>query len=129
MCYSMPFTSEKWTVRKSPGISQYHDNPKGVVSSLIPLINYAKNQLIHVKDQWYILRLPFSSILFIKITPHTLYRGTFPIFLKATAGMRELPLKERVAIMVAIQDYFADNNSCPFLFDSIEQVYVCFVPH
>jgi hypothetical protein len=48
----MPFTSEKWTARRSPGISQFYNDPKGVIRALRPLINYAKEQLVHVQDQW-----------------------------------------------------------------------------
>jgi len=99
---SLPFTSEKWTARRSPGISEFRTDPKGVRKTLVPLINYAKEQLQHVSDQW----------------------STFPIFLKATAGMRQLPLNQRVAIIKEIRDFFSDNSSCPFRFSSDEQVRV-----
>ena len=52
-----------------------------MVEALDPLLDYAMAQLEHVSDAW----------------------STFPIFLKATAGMRELPLDQRVAIMTVVR--------------------------
>ena len=60
-----------------PGISTYYAAPERVVETLKPLLDWAKDELQHVSGQWH----------------------TFPIFLKATAGMRELPLSQRFAII------------------------------
>ena len=40
-----------------------------------------------------------------------------PIFLKATGGMRELPLQQREAIMEAVRSFLLDQNENPFHFE------------
>jgi len=99
---SRPFTSELWTDRMSPGISTFGSNPGEAARSLSPLITYAKEQLQHVSDRWH----------------------EFPLFLKATAGMREIPPNQRIVIVQAIREYLADDNTCPFMFKNIEQARV-----
>ena len=99
---SKPFTSELWTERMKPGLSTFATDPQGAAESLAPLIEFAKTELSSVESDW----------------------GTFPIFLKATAGMRELPLNQRFPIIQAIRAYLADNETCPFQFSSPEQARV-----
>jgi len=99
---SKPFTSELWTERMSPGISTFFEDPSKAAASLEPLIAYAKEQLKHLEDQWY----------------------HFPIFLKATAGMRELPPASCLAIMKAVREYLAEPATCPFMFTNVEQARV-----
>lgn len=101
-CISKPFTSELWTERLSPGISTFADDPKRVGETLTPLMEYAKGQLQHVSSNWH----------------------EFPIFLKATAGMRQLPLAKREAIINAVRAFFSDKALCPFAFDHPEQARV-----
>ena len=40
----------------------------------------------------------------------------YPIFFKATGGMRELNLKQREEIMVWVRFYLSDKSFCPFYF-------------
>ena len=42
--------------------------------------------------------------------------NTFPIYLKATAGMRVLDDKDRARVMNAIRNLFYDDDYCPFMF-------------
>jgi Golgi nucleoside diphosphatase len=85
-----------------PGISTFAHNPKGVGAALVPLIAFAKTQLASLEDQW----------------------STFPIYLKATAGMRELPLNQRMPIMLSIRAFLANATNNPFLFDNLEMARV-----
>mmetsp|Transcript_29355 Transcript_29355/g.68746 ORF Transcript_29355/g.68746 Transcript_29355/m.68746 type:complete len:828 (-) Transcript_29355:253-2736(-) len=74
---SHPLTSELWTKRRGPGISSFVDDPKAAAATLIPLIEHAKMLLRHYKMDWH----------------------RFPIWVKATAGMRALPHAPRRAIV------------------------------
>jgi len=85
-----------------PGISTFAQNPEGVGAALTPLIAFAKKELAGLEKQW----------------------STFPIFLKATAGMRELPLSERMPIMLNIRAFLANKTTNPFLFDNVEMARV-----
>lgn len=67
-----------------------------------PFIEFAKNELKHLADYW----------------------ETFPVFLKATAGMRQLPLAQREAIVAAVRAFLSDKKKCPFLFERPEQARV-----
>jgi len=98
---SKPITSEKWTERLRPGLSAFTD-PVEAATSLKPLIDFAKENLADAKDYWH----------------------TYPIYLKATAGMRELGLERREGIINAVREFFKDNETCPFLFSSPEQARV-----
>lgn len=42
--------------------------------------------------------------------------GKFPIYLKATAGMRQLSYNDREAILRAVRDFLGDPKTCPFYF-------------
>jgi len=99
---SKPFTSEVWTDRIAPGINTYAENPEGVAEHLVSLIAFAKGQLSHLRHLWH----------------------TFPIFLKATAGMRELPLEQRLPIMLATRAFLRNDATCPFQFNDDEQARV-----
>lgn len=102
---SIPLTSSMWTVKGvDNGISSIgldsEKIPSLVRKTLDPLMEFAKDQLRHSEKDW----------------------GKFPVFLKATAGMRCLPPTHRDAIIDAVRNYFSNKNSCPFLFESLEQV-------
>jgi Golgi nucleoside diphosphatase len=73
-----------------------------VALALDPLIEFAKTELAAFADEWH----------------------SYPIFLKATAGMRELPLEARERIMTQVRQYLSSNTSCPFLFQHNEQARV-----
>lgn len=92
---SFPSTDENWTDVILPGISAFKDNPFEVRSHIKLMIDYAKDLLQDVEDQW----------------------QYFPIYLKATGGMRELSMDERIAIMTVIREYLSDSELCPFLFE------------
>lgn len=92
---SFPSTDENWTDVILPGISAFKDNPFEVRSHVKLMIDYAKNLLKNVEDYW----------------------QYFPIYLKATGGMRELSMNERIAIMTVIRDYLSDSTLCPFYFE------------
>jgi hypothetical protein len=99
---SKPITSERWTERMAPGISSYAETPAAAATSLAPLLDFAKRELAASREHW----------------------GTFPIFLKATAGMRELPLEKREVVMKAIRIYLESNETCPFKFEAPDQARV-----
>ena len=44
--------------------------------------------------------------------------GTFPIFLKATAGMRALRVKQRNVLMTHVRGYFRNASHNPFAFET-----------
>ena len=90
---SHPITSERWTDRMKPGISAFAADPAGAARTLRPLIAWARDELADFKDRW----------------------AEFPIWLKATAGMRNLPDGDRARVMEAVRDYLSDNRTCPFL--------------
>ena len=50
--------------------------------------------------------------------------SSYPIYVKATAGMRELPEKKRDATIDAVRRLLKDNNTCPFDFANKEQARV-----
>jgi Golgi nucleoside diphosphatase len=83
----------------------YHKHPKTLRRALAkylgPLLDFAKTILKEKEDQWH----------------------TYPIFLKATGGMRTVPKEERVRLMEVIRDLFLDETFNPFAF-KIEQARV-----
>ena len=70
---SHPITSERWTDRMKPGISAFAADPAGAARTRRPFIAWARDELADFKDRW----------------------AEFPIWLKATAGMRNLPDGDR----------------------------------
>ena len=44
--------------------------------------------------------------------------GSFPIFLKATAGMRALRVKQRNVLMTHVRSYFRNASHNPFAFET-----------
>ena len=42
--------------------------------------------------------------------------GKFPIYLKATAGMRQLSYNDREAILREVREYLGNPETCPFYF-------------
>jgi len=65
-----------------------------VAAHLAPLIDFAKTQLTGYESS-------FSS---------------FPIYFKATGGMREVALQEREEIMYWVRELLSDKSFCPFFF-------------
>ena len=89
-----PLTYNRWTNRMVPGLSDFGPRPGDVHQQLEPLIAFAKEVLKGQEDRFH----------------------TFPIFLKATAGMRELPLAQSDAVMFEVRKYLGDTTKNPFFF-------------
>ncbi len=93
--FSYPLTSNRWTDRLAPGISAFGDSPQDVGTSLDPLISFAKEVLAGKEHQF----------------------KYFPIYLKATGGMRQLLPEKREAIIAEVRKYMANETTCPFYFE------------
>ncbi|KAG5177862.1 nucleoside phosphatase GDA1/CD39, partial [Tribonema minus] len=91
---SYPFSNNDWCNRLRPGISSYADHPQDVGQSLKPLVDFAKTILKDHEEDWH----------------------KYPIYLRATAGMRQLEPTKRVAVLDAIRDYLG-GPECPFHFE------------
>lgn len=78
-----------------PGVSFFTKNPGKVCSNLRPLIDFAKTAL----------------------KGRTAALKDIPIYLKATAGMREIPQTYRDAIMLNIRMCLSDEAISPFRFE------------
>eukprot|EP01012_Entosiphon_sulcatum_P044202 TRINITY_DN5878_c0_g1_i1.p1 TRINITY_DN5878_c0_g1~~TRINITY_DN5878_c0_g1_i1.p1 ORF type:complete len:449 (+),score=64.42 TRINITY_DN5878_c0_g1_i1:108-1454(+) len=81
---SAPIGQVQWSLKTSPGLSSV--NATGVPNHLSPLIAYAKSKV-----------------------PQAKYNST-PIYLKATAGMRLVPLPVRLSTMSAVRDYLSQQG-------------------
>lgn len=88
------FPEDVASVKVTPGISLFSEHPPDVILSLEPLVTFAKNVLSTEGDRW-------SSI---------------PLYLKATAGMRDLNRDTRDEIMLSIRDFFSNHTNSPFYF-------------
>lgn len=98
---TFPGSENRWTDRLSPGISEFADYPDNELlpaleTYLSPLIDFAKQVLKNKENEF----------------------GSFPIYLKATAGMRILRKDDRSRIMNAIQTLFHNKTFCPFEFEN-----------
>lgn len=91
---SYPEANEHWTARMDPGIHTFADNLAGIEQHLAPLIDFAKVSLVGNEADF----------------------GDYPIYFKATGGMRELPVDKRDAIITQVQKYLSDKTFCPFYF-------------
>lgn len=91
---SYPTTEEHFTGKIKPGISVFADEPEGVKEQLYKLMYFAKNVLRDFVQDW----------------------KYFPIYLKATGGMREVPVLKRDELMRVIRSFLSDKALCPFYF-------------
>ncbi len=91
---SFPEANELWTGRMDPGIATYFNNPELVSAHLAPLIDFAKVTLGGLEENF----------------------ANYPIYFKATGGMRELELSQREAILHYVRLYLSDKSFCPFYF-------------
>lgn len=79
-----------------PGISTLADTPYLIKEYLGSLIDFAKVTLSgEGKEKEF---------------------GDYPIYFKATGGMRELPLQKREEILKYVRKYLGDKSLCPFFF-------------
>jgi Golgi nucleoside diphosphatase len=97
---SYPGTDSRWTEPLKPGLATFatlpHDKLVPALSEyLSPLIEFAK-AILHQKEGLY---------------------GKFPIFLRATGGMRILFPDDRARILDAVRGLFANKTFCPFYFE------------
>ncbi len=91
---SYPEANEKWTVRVDPGIHGAAKDMSLVANHLAQLIDYAKIALVGYETE-------FSD---------------FPIYFKATGGMRELDYVSRENIILEVRRLLSDKYFCPFFF-------------
>lgn len=91
---SYPEANERWTARMDPGIHTYANNLADVAQHLAPLIDFARVTLVGFESEF----------------------GDYPIYFKATGGMRELPVSKREAIINEVKKYLSDKTFCPFYF-------------
>jgi Golgi nucleoside diphosphatase len=99
---SIPTSNSRWTDKYSPGLDvfAYHKKPEKLKAALAkylgPLIDFAKEVLKEKVDQFH----------------------TYPVFLKATGGMRTLPQEKRVILINTIRELLHDHdNFNPFAFE------------
>lgn len=104
---SFPGTNSRWTERLRPGISEFanidddEQMERAIAEYLEPLLSFARS-VLHSKEEEF---------------------GNFPIFLKATAGLRIVPSKQRQRVISTVRKLFANETFCPF-WDETERVRV-----
>jgi Golgi nucleoside diphosphatase len=98
---SYPGTESRWTERLRPGIDRFayldddDEQYSALAEYLSPLLEFAKTILHEKQTMWEI----------------------FPIYLKATAGMRQLPNSRRQRLMETVRNLFFNKTYCPFRFE------------
>ena len=104
---SYPGADTRWTERLRPGISEFAsivdqtEMEIAISNYLQPLLSFAKS-VLHSKEESF---------------------GQYPIFLKATAGLRIVPNVQRQRVIATVRKLFANNTYCPF-WDEAERVRV-----
>jgi Golgi nucleoside diphosphatase len=93
---SVPEANEIWTGRVDPGISTFFENPEHIITHLGPLLEFAKSSLVGLEDSFHY----------------------YPIYFKATAGMRELESNQREFILQYVRIILSDKKVCPFYFEN-----------
>ena len=99
---SYPTTNSRWTNRLRPGIdhcASVEDDEEllqTLKDYLKPLIDFCKKVLVDKKDDW----------------------EKFPIYLKATGGVRTLPTADRIRLMGKVRQVFNDKSFNPFSFEN-----------
>ena len=99
---SIPTSNSRWTDKYLPGLDKfaYYKTEQKLLKHLGKylgrLIEFAKHVLQDKEEEWH----------------------NYPIYLKATGGLRTLPQQERVRIMNAVRTLFNDHeNFNPFSFE------------
>jgi hypothetical protein len=90
---SFPTTNEYWTQKISPGVALMKTSDD-VAKHLTPLIEFAKSVLKGKEDEFWM----------------------YPIYFKATGGMRELNLLDREQIMEWTREHLMNSTFNPFFF-------------
>jgi hypothetical protein len=98
---SFPDSNSRWTDRLRPGIASFaymQDDTElrdAIGDYLRPLLDFAI-AVLHAKSSEF---------------------ANYPIFLRATAGMRILEAPDRARVMSAVRDLFNNKTYCPFRFE------------
>ena len=98
---SIPTTDTRWTNRLNPGLDTFafieeDDVMIEMVSQyLSPLIEFAKRVLVGKKQHW----------------------KNYPIYLKATGGLRTLPRPYRIRLITAVRTILQNTTFNPFFFE------------
>ena len=102
MKLSYPTSNSRWTDKYEPGLdvfSDSHTNPedleRAVGEYLGRLLDFAKKILKDKKEEWH----------------------NYPIYLKATGGLRTLSQPERVRLMGCVRRLFHNKTYNPFAFE------------
>jgi hypothetical protein len=97
---SLPTTNSRWTNRLRPGldslasIKEDGDLENAIEEYLSPLLNFTKSVLSEKVDDW----------------------DRYPIYLKATGGLRTLPTQDRVRLITMVRKVFHNTTFNPFQF-------------
>ena len=98
---SFPTTDSRWTNRKKPGLDVFafvvddEEMQNQVKFYLSPLLQFARDVLSEKQESW----------------------QKYPIYLKATGGLRALPSPYRLRLMKAVRTLFQDTAFNPFFFE------------
>jgi hypothetical protein len=91
---TVPEADEKWTDKAIPGIANFVDDLGQIEKQLRPLLHFAKDILRNDEAHW----------------------GYYPLYFKATGGMRQLPLDAREKILTQVKAVLNDKKINPFYF-------------
>ena len=97
---SFPSTDTRWTHRLKPGLDYFafvanlDDMRREVRNYLEPLLEFAKETLQEKQEHW----------------------QEYPIYLKATGGLRTLPDEYRLQLVLIVREIFQDTDFNPFFF-------------
>lgn len=98
---SIPRSNSRWTDKFKPGLDVfaiYQDDKEleeRVAAYLSRFVDFAKQVLKDKEDDW----------------------STYPIYLKATGGLRTLPTPDRVRLINVVRKLFRDAAFNPFSFE------------
>eukprot|EP00536_Pseudo-nitzschia_multiseries_P017734 jgi/Psemu1/248329/estExt_Genewise1.C_17760003 len=101
MKLSYPTSNNRWTDKYTPGLDAFGSiestdrQEQAVRNYLGALLDFAKQVLKEKEDTW----------------------DTYPIYLKATGGLRTLPQPERVRLLGCVRKLFHDPSFNPFDFE------------
>ena len=95
-----PGTQTRWTNRIKPGIDEFAYLPDdeivpAIANYLTQFVDFAKTILHDQVDDW----------------------ANFPIYWRATAGMRIVDTYNRARVVQAVRDLFSNDTFCPFKFE------------
>jgi Golgi nucleoside diphosphatase len=97
---SLPTTNSRWTNRLKPGLDSLAfikddgDLERAMENYLTPLLNFVRSVLSDKADDW----------------------DRYPIYLKATGGLRTLPTQDRVRLITMVRKVFNNATFNPFQF-------------